>query len=240
MSEPVSYNCACDDENPSRTLGELRRELADRLGFAAMPVLLPGTDALLNSFLQGAQRSLYRMYPVLRTKRYYTWELQQGVRFYDLAENADECTKKLDPRMIEWVGVSELDDWWRPLIHGIPPEVYTWQGVEAWPQRYEIRQCIEVWPAPSTNDYRLRIKGDFGLEPFDEDTDVCTIDDEAVFLFALARAKAHYGQPDAANYQTDAMNYIRNLTAGAHQTARYIPGEEIAPSPAPPVWIPKA
>jgi hypothetical protein len=108
-----------------------------------------------------------------------------------------------------------------------------------WPERYEIRQCIEVWPAPNSDQLRLRIKGHFGLEPFAADGDKCTIDDEAVFLFALARAKAHYRHPDAKNYQTDAQNYIRFLTAGAHQTRRYVPGDREWIAPAPPLWIPK-
>lgn len=238
MSEPISYNCACDDENPSRTLSELRTELSARLGFAAMETLPPGQSTLLTSFLQGAQRQLYRQYRVLRTERYFTWDMETGVRFYDLDANADECTKQLDARMITGVYISDQDAWWRPLVKGIPAECYSWENVTGWPQRYEIRQCIEVWPAPSSDDLRLRIKGHFGLEAFEADGDQCTIDDEAVFLFALARAKAHYGQPDAANYQQDAMNYIKNLVAGAHETARYVPGEPIVLTPVPPVWVP--
>jgi hypothetical protein len=194
---------------------------------------------LLNSFLQGAQRSLYRQYPVLRTERFYTWDMVAGTRFYDLDANADTCTKRLDPRMISWAGLSEGCDNWRSLVCGIPPECYQNADERGIPYRYEIRQCIEVWPAPDVDTYKLRIKGDFGIEPFESDDDKCTIDDEAVFLFALARAKAHYSQPDAANYQTDASNYIRNLTAGAHQTRRYVPGECVAPAMPKPIWVPK-
>jgi hypothetical protein len=237
--EEVSYNCECDDPNPSRTLAELRRSLMIRLGFSAQTANPPpGMVDLLNDFLQGAQRNLYRQYTVLRTERFFTWALIPGVRFYDLAENEDECTKELDPRMITWAGLSDGPQSWRPLICGIPPECYTQPEVLGWPTRYEIRQCIELWPAPSDDNLRLRIKGHFGLEPFEADDDQCTIDDEAVFLYALARAKAHYRQPDAANYQTDAMNYIRNMTAGKHQTRRYVPGEAPYIVPPPPLWTP--
>jgi hypothetical protein len=236
----INYNCQCDDPNPSRTLAQLRTEMMVRLGFSAMTANPPpGMVPLLNSFLQGAQRSLYRQYTVLRTERFYTWNMEPGQRFYDLDANADECTKRLDPRMITWVGISDGDDWWRPLVCGIPPESYTWPNVQGWPQRYEIRQCIEVWPAPDDANLRLRIKGHFGLEPFEADGDQCTIDDEAVFLFALARAKAHYGAPDARNYQNDAQVYIKNLVSGSHMTRRYIPGGDTWLPPAPPLWIPK-
>jgi hypothetical protein len=237
--EDTNYNCECDDENPSRTLAELRTAMLIRLGYAAMAAFPPpGMAELLTSFLQSSQLLLYRQYKVLRTKRMFTWDLLEGVRFYDLHLNADECQKKLDPRMIEWVGISDGTNWWQPIICGIPPECYSFNQVLGWPQRYEIRQCIEVWPPPAQGPWKLRIKGDFGLEPFSADADKCTIDDEAVFLHALARAKAHYAQPDAANYQTDAMTYIKQLTAGAHMTRRYVPGVVELPAAIPPKWLP--
>src|SRR5690606_13447152 len=160
-------------------------------------------------------------YPVLRTERFFTWNMVQGTRFYDLDANRDVCTKKLDARMLSWVGISDGCDQWRPLVCGIPPECYQVSDQQGVPHRYDIRQCIEVWPAPDSDDYKLRIKGDFGLEPFEADEDQCTIDDEAVFLHALARLKAHQGDPDARNYQQDAIDYIGYLTAGAHLTRRY-------------------
>jgi hypothetical protein len=238
-ADDTNYNCECDDENPSRTLAELRVDLLRRLGYSAMAQNPPpGMNDLLTSFLQSSQLLLYRQYKVLRTKRMFTWGLLEGVRFYDLHLNADVCQKKLDARMIEWVGISDGTNWWQPIICGIPPECYSFNQVLGWPQRYEIRQCIEVWPPPAQGPWKLRIKGDFGLEPFAADDDKCTIDDEAVFLHALARAKAHYSQPDAANYQTDAMTYIKQLTAGSHMTRRYVPGVVELPAAIPPKWLP--
>lgn len=235
----TNYNCECDDPNPSQTLGELRTRMLRRLGFSAnVEYPGPGMPELIDDFLQSSQEMLYRAYKVLRTKRFFTWDLQQGVRFYDLIDNVDVCQRKLDPRMIEWVGISNDTNWWTPLICGIPPECYSWNQVQGWPQRYEIRQCIEVWPAPDGNPWQLRIKGDFGLERFTQDTDKATIDSEAVFLHALARAKAHLGHPDAANYERDCTAYIGRLTAGAHLTRRYVPGAIEEPSIPPPEWLP--
>lgn len=238
--EECNFNCECDDPNPSRTLAELRTELMRRAGMSAMTANPPpGMTELLNSFLQSSQRMLYRQYPVLRTERFFTWDMVQGTRFYDLDANRDVCMKKLDARMLSWVGISDGCDQWRPLVCGIPPECYQVSDQQGVPYRYEIRQCIEVWPAPDSDAYKLRIKGDFGLEPFEADEDQCTIDDEAVFLHALARLKAHLGDPDARNYQQDAIDYIRNLTAGAHLTRRYVPGECPEPPLPKPIWTPK-
>lgn len=235
----ISYNCECDDENTNETLGELRSRLLIRAGGGAQTMAPgPGMVPLLNDFLQSSQRFLYREYKVLRTKRFFTWQLEQGVRFYDLAANEDECTKKWDPRMVEWVGISGPDNWWQPLRCGIPPELYSWNTQQGWPQLYEVRQCIEIWPPPDAGGWKLRIKGDFGLEPFEADGDKTTIDSEAVFLHALARFKAHLQAPDARNYEADAIRYIGNLTAGAHLTKRYIPGDVAVPNAIPPVWLP--
>jgi hypothetical protein len=220
----VSYNCDCDD-NANRTLKQLRDDLMRRLGFGAQvnnPP--PGMAELLNSFLIQAQAFLYRRYDVLRTERFYTWPLQAAVRFYDVDANAETCEKRLDPRKVTWVGVIR-DDQWLPLICGIPPSLYSGNQT-GWPQRYEIRQCIEVWPTPDETSGSLVVKGHFGLEPFAADADKATIDDELIFALALANAKAHYRQPDANNYVAQMEAMMQNLVAGSHQTRRYIPGRD--------------
>ncbi len=230
----VSYNCECDDEYPTRTLAQMREYLMIRLGWGAMvSTPLPGVAVTLNSFLRDAQEQIYRQYKVFRLERFFTWQLLPGVRFYDLPENEDVCTKKLDPRMITWVGISEGDNFWRQLVCGIKPEFY-YGDISSWPTHYEIRQCIEVWPPPSSDDWKLRIKGYFGLLPLEADDDVNTIDYEAIQLFALANAKAHFGQPDAANYMGQYRDYIGAVTAGSHHTRRYVPNtEQSYPPPLP-------
>ena len=132
------------------------------------------------------------------------------------------CAKQLDPRSLTWVGY-EYDGDWYPLAEGINPQLYT-NDLSRRPLRYEIRQCIELWPVPSETEGNLVIKGRFGLDAFTADTDRVTIDDRAVFLMALANAKAHYRQPDAGNYVQQLEVYIDNLVAGAHLTRRYVPG----------------
>lgn len=230
----MEYDCACDDAFPTATLAALRQRMVVRLGYAALLVAPPGLVLLLNDFLIQAQTLLYYKYSCFRTRRWFTWAMPQGQRFYDFGANSDLCRKVLDPRKVEWVGISKGDVNWRELVCGINPVNYRAMQ-QAIPQFYDIRQCIEIWPAPSSNDWQLRIKGDFGLLPFAADTDVTTIDSEAVFLLALANAKAHYEQPDASSTMAMATGLIADYTAGSHFTRRYVPGVETLPNAVPPL-----
>ncbi len=229
----VDYNCSCDDDHPTQTLAQLRAWLLVRLGFNP-DVLMPGTAALMNSFLADAQQQVYWRYKVFRLERYFTWQMVVGERFYDLADNEEACTKRLDPRMVTWVGISQDDNFWRPLICGIKPEFY-YGDVTSIPTHYEIRQCIEVWPPPSDSDWKLRIRGYFGLLPFAADSDVTTIDPEAIKLFALANAKAHFQQGDAPNYMQQFKDLVANYTAGSPPPRRYVPGADVSVTPPLPV-----
>lgn len=237
-----NFNCTCDDDWPQRTLLSLRTELLRRLGFSAQAANPPpGMADLLDSFLRDAREQLYRRYDALRTERFYRWPMTVDERFYDLRSNADAtgtsgCAKYLDAYKVTWVGVEDTNGAWYPLTKGISPLLYTITN-SGLPTNYEIRQCIEVFPPPD-QEYTLRVKGHFGLEAFEEDEDVTTIDPHPIFLLALGNAKAHYGQPDANNYLSQATNYIGALVAGSHHTARYVPGEP-KPLPLPrPIFLP--
>lgn len=224
VSPAVSFNCECDDTVPYETLSQLRTRMLVRLGYSAQAATPPpGMTTLLDDFLRSAQRTLYMKYTELRTERFFTWTMEPGVRFYDLPENEDACTKSLNALKLTWAGVEDLNGAWLPLISGIPPEFYTGISQRSLPERYEIRQCIEVFPAPD-QAYTLRIKGHFNLLPFTADADQTTIDSELVFLWALAVAKAHYGQPDANNVAAMANDYLGRLVGGKHGTRRYVPG----------------
>lgn len=231
----TATNCECDDAFPRVTRAALRRRLAIRLGFGAtVDNLPPGVTEILNDFLDSAQKQLFTdsiTKALFNLERFFTWKLEPGVRFYDLDANVDECTKRWDPRHVTWVGVSECCENWDELACGIPPELYAC-GPRARPERYEVRQCIEVWPTPGDSQSYLRVKGRFGLAPFTDDAHETTIDPEAIFLHALARAKADRGAPDAANYQADLTRYIGNLISASHHTRTYLPGSrKVEPTP---------
>lgn len=236
-SPSVAYNCACEDDYPRQTLTQMRKRLLVRLGFAAqLASPPPGMVELCDDFLYQAQVLLHQRYSVFRTERFFTWNMEAGKRFYDIGANGDECPRVFDPRRVTWVGISQGDDNWRPLACGIDPSRYT-SNLSGIPDSYEIRQCIEVWPAPADDTWKLRIKGHFELLPFAADDDFTTLDAEAVFLLALANAKAHYGQSDADNYMGQLTTYIGDLTAGSHMTSRYIPGGNRCPTPPPPKMV---
>lgn len=241
-----AFNCECNDDTTGfATLAELRQRLMVRLGFAAQAqVPPPGMPELLNSFLQEAQTLIYTRQPSARTERIFTWAMTAGESHYDLPANREQnpanpeghCTRRINPDRLTWVGV-QRDNRWYPLTHGIPPSLYTNTRL-GWPERYEVRQCIEVWPAPSDSTMLLRIKGHFGLDPFTLDTHRTTVDSTLVFLLALANAKAHYGQPDAGNYASQFERMLLELVAGTHRTGRYVPGAARQTAEPSPVWIP--
>jgi len=240
------FNCACNDDTTGfDTLATLRERLMVRLGFAAQVIAPPpGMTELLTSFLQEAQMLIYTRHPSARTERIFTWQMTMGERRYDLAVNREQdsnnpegqCTRRLNPDRVTWVGVERAGRWYE-LRHGIDPSLYT-NNRTGWPERYEIRQCIEVWPAPSDSTMLLRVKGHFGIDPFTAPTARTTVNSTLVFLLALANAKAHYGQPDAGNYVGQFERHLAEIVASTHRTGRYVPGSAVVSDRAvEPVWV---
>lgn len=220
-NSPVDYNTGQFVDPRTKTLAQLRTELLRRMGYSAQAATPPaGMTELLTSYLQDAQEQLFERYPLLRLTQWFGWQTQVGQRFYDVPI---DCTRYLDFRHVKWVGLQN-DDQWFSLVAGINPILFN-QTIPALPQYYELREFLELWPAPDKDTYIVWLKGDFGPQPFEADTDVCTVDARAVFLHALANAKAHEGQPDATRYDRQLEILIGRYTGGAHTTKRYVPGE---------------
>lgn len=234
----VSYNCDCGDTSDYETLAQLRTRMLVRLGYAAQAASPPpGMATLLDDFLKSAQRVLFKRFKEQRITRFFTWQMEVGVRFYDIPLNQDTCTKRLDSYDVKWVGVEDANLAWLPLVGGIPPEAYTMVSRTGLPGRYEIRQCIEVFPAPD-RPYKLRIKAGFKLGAFTADGDQTSIDSELVFLWALANAKNHYGHPDADAVASQASRYLGDIVAGTHGTNRYVPGTTAKTPLSKPIFLP--
>lgn len=240
--DPAAYNAAPADLTgyPTQTLAALRTRVLLGLGFATQAANPPpGMLALVNDKLLGSQNYLFRRYPALHTRRFFRWKLIPGQRFYSLSDNDEDIVGgfHMDPlKPIEWAGIQDTRNVWYPLIEGIPPQLYTMITKPWRPARYSIRQAIEVYPAPDQT-YWLWMRGNFGLMPFTADDDITTIDSELIYLHALALAKAHYGQPDANNIESMANNYRKELVAGTHTTAHYIPGTVAVPPAVRPTLI---
>lgn len=230
----ATLNPSVTEGNYSDTLKNLRDRVLIRTGFAAqLTTLPPGTAALINDFVQDAQVQMAQKFPDLVTERFYQWTMVAGTRFYSTSGDDEGATSPdfvLDPRKLTWVGVEDTNGTFYPLTEGIPPEAYTQEAQQGRPQWYEVRQSLEVFPAPDAA-YKLTVKGRPKNFTFTGDSDICTIDPTLIFLLAVANAKAHYGQQDAGNYFTQAVNYLGDLVSGAHGTKRYVPGAEEAPVP---------
>jgi hypothetical protein len=227
----TSYNCECGGETaPRRTLAQLRNAMLIRLGFAAQAENPPpGIIPLVDEFLRDAQLQIDIGFRERGIERFFQWPLEAGVRYYGLRANADACDVKLSRSKLSWVGIREANGTWYPLIHGIPPTFYSrTEQTTGWPTRYEIRECIEIFPAPRSADQYLVVKGMHEIQPLEEPDDLTTHDSQAVFLLALANAKSHYGHQDAANIFAQADRYLGNMYAASHQTARYIPSPRYA------------
>src|SRR5690606_28336344 len=92
--------------------------------------------------------------------------------------------------------------------------------------------------APNNSDYKLWIKGHFGLRRFTEATDKPTIDGHLVYLWALSEALEYYGKPAFQSVRMEAREHLGSLTAGTHGSKRYIPGTRPLPPAVMPVLAP--
>lgn len=237
----ATLNPAVTEGAYTETLADLRARILRRLGFGAQVATPPpGMAAVVDDFLSSAQTQMAQRFPALVTERFYTWTMVAGTRFYSTSGDDEGATAPdfiLDPRKITWVGIEDTNNSFYPLIEGIDPVLYTTESQRGRPARYEIRQSLEVFPAPDAA-YSLHVKGRPKNFAFASDSDVCTIDPELIFLLALANAKAHYRQPDAGNYFSQATSHIGQLVSGTHGTARYVPGTKQPAPETEPVFLP--
>jgi len=242
----ADFNCDCIDSNDNQTLAQLRRRMMIRLGYSASADNPPpGMAQLLDDFLRDAQEQLYLKNPVLRTERLYRWTMVPGISYYGIRDNDGDtdfsdidCGKHLNDKgyRISWVGLEDLNNMWMPMRCGIDPSFYTTSAQQGLPTLYEIRSCIEVFPVPNAA-YKLWIKGQMGLEPFVANTDKTTINSDLVFGWALADAKAHYGQRDAQRVSDSAREMLGDVIAGNHLTRRYVPNTYQLPPAVEPVMV---
>lgn len=237
---PPSFNCDCEAVSPYDTLANVRTKMLIRLGYPNQSTNPPpGMATLIDQFLRDAQDEIYQQLQraALRTERFFKWTMVPGQRYYAFDDEEVSCDM-LNPYKVTWVGFEDLNQAWYRMDEGIPPEYYTRANINfGWPTRYELRSCIEIFPAPQAA-YTLWIKGDFGVGALVEDTDRFTIDDKAVYLLALGNAKAHYGQQDAQLVLSQAANFSKALVAGAHGTKRYVPNAGTLSPLTPPRFLP--
>ena len=192
----------------TRTLKELRTELAIRLGFVSVGQAAVTHDLLLTSFLQEASEQIYAQYgDDLLYKVNEQMEVYEGQRFYKFPVNAD-------PFSITNVLI-EVNESFRPVTRGIPLQYRTagnddpakrgipsYWDIGAGEDEFDPGR-IELWKVPDSDNYRLH----FSFYPFyaesgwNRDDMPCPIyPSRLCLLMAIANAKSHYGMGDASNY----------------------------------------
>ncbi len=185
-----------------RTLGDLRIQLAARLGFGN--VVGPNT-AILDSFLVTAQESLYWAQDWKQLTVYEEATLAAATTTFPYPVDADG-KPVFHPQRIFKISAFDISQWY-DLVDGIDTAHYSHQNYPGPPLRYEFyADHIEVWPE-ADREYELRLWGVKPLPRFTESSDVPVLDHTMIFTFALATAKAHYRQPDKDIY-IDQMNTL--------------------------------
>lgn len=205
-----------------RTLLDLRTELLDRLNFASQAAADAATVRLANSFLRNGQAFMYWQYDLPELKRKFTLPTVIGTTDYAYP-TLDAGATLLEPRRIINVSVQDGTTRSGPLREGITPSMYS-NAASGQPSHYEARNQLELWRTPD-KIYTVHIEGFIKLKPFTADAHEATVDDELVFMLALANGKAHYRQADAEVYAREVTTLLGRFKGAAHGGRRYIPGQ---------------
>lgn len=198
-----------------RTLGDLRSELARRLGFGAMGSA--GINSgLLDSFLRNAQDQLCEQFDWRHLIKYDEKTTGVGQVLYDYATDCDPLR------------ITEVAIWdgarWIPMKEGITFGMRSNSGSRTIPLHYERFTQFEVSPEP---DAAYTIRRYYVASPtrFTQDNDRASIDDALILLHAIANAKLHYKQADGQGYGNQMQAMMRQIKAKNRGKAVFQRGE---------------
>lgn len=221
-----------------RLMSDMISEMSARLGFNAQTTLSAAVQSQLQWFLHDAQEQLYWQYEWEYLRTFWPTTLVVGQQYYPFSAMIDGNGDLPEGRRIRSVSVV-VSNLWTPLREGINPALYTLTTTSI-PVRYaRVEQAVngsdtlEIWPTPSTA-YVIQVEAMIALRPFAVSTDVTTLDERLVLLFALANAKAHYGMADAGSVMNNAAALLNRLRAANHGQKRYL-ANRFDPSYIPPL-----
>lgn len=218
-----------------RTLGDLRADIQNRLGFGSAGASAGINVPIVDSFLFNAQVQLYNQFDWKRITYRADKTMGVGQSLYDYPTTAAGAPANANEERILKVEVNLTTSGnprWREVSQGIDTIHRNALVTNGAPQRYETYAQIEVLPA-ADQAYTLRIWYIGALGRFSQDSDRATIDDNLIFLHALANAKAHYRQPDAATYSSQVESLLTQLKAKGYTKRRFIRGGERDVEPRP-------
>lgn len=225
---PLPENCGCDCGYPTKTLGQLTREIAVLMGYSAQ------LDNLPESFVVSVREHLNLMQQIvvsdiseIANDRYFSWDVAPGEFLFCTSENRETCRNLLLATRITEVYVVRECTIIERLKKGIPFALKSGGNPGSIPSRYEVRSCIEIWPKP-TEAMRLVVKGTLAAVDMEDPTDVCMVDPKLLKLRTIAFLKAAKGHPDANNYMGQYDRMVGDLAADSHEDMRYIPGTTVS------------
>ena len=208
---------------PFQTLGELRALLTQRLGFGSAGAAAGVISGTIDNFLFNAQIQLYLQADWKKLQHYADKTVGIGQYLIDYPTVAAGAPADANSERILKIAV-KVNSLWVDLREGINTEHYSYQDRRYYPQRYERYSQIELWPQADIA-YTVRIWYIRELGRFTQDADRCTIDDDLIFLHALANAKAHYRQPDADIYTRQMQSLLTQLKTKQFGTRSYRRGD---------------
>jgi len=211
------------------TLGELRSELIDRLGFSnqnqsARGILIPK----FNSFLVRAQQQIWHEYALGDDKSQWDFNTAIDQKYYDWPNDCDP-DRLVRPGL--WISrnPTSTNPLWEPMEEGISGLHDSVNNISYWPIRYDRfvdpsdnTYKIELWPVPDASTYKVRIEGYRLLKAFAVDSDRTTVDSSLVFHLALAKAKADYEHKDADICFQQFERMLKNIRSKTRGNARHI------------------
>lgn len=205
-----------------KTLETLRTTLLARLGMAGMGASGGASRAAIDSFLQNAQTQLYWMQDWKHMIDYLDADLGVEQNLLDYAATGTMgdvgCSQNRRILRIETV----YNGQWRLVGEGITTDMQSTMDSLSYPSRYERYTQLMFYPK-ADQVYTIRQWFVRDLGPFADNSDEATLDDDMIFLHALANAKAHYRQPDAATYQgqlNTLLGAIRGQSFGSNGVYR--------------------
>lgn len=201
-----------------KTLGELRQELRDRLGFASTGGRSGANTSIIDSFLRNAQSQLYWQ---------FDWKFLISVDksiVTNKSQTLYDWPDAVDPdRLIQVLAEdtsSSLPNIY-PLVEGIDWNHDNYTTTENKPSRYERRDQIEIWPAPDSANYKIWLEYVQRLGRFTQDADRASIDEDLILLHAISNAKSHYGHRDSQVYVQQLNALLQRLKSGGMGSKRY-------------------
>jgi hypothetical protein len=192
-----------------KTLGEMRSTLQTRLGFGSAGAAAGVNAPIIDNFLFNAQVQLYWQVDWKKLTTYADKTVGVGQTLVDYPTVTGGAPADANPERILKIAV-KVNTLWIDLNEGIETQHYSYVDRQYYPQRYERYAQIELWPQ-ADQTYTVRIWYIKALARFTQDGDRATVDDDLLFLHALANAKAHYHQPDAQFYSSQLSSMLSEL-----------------------------